>query len=218
MGIFGAAASMAQVYSQNAVGFYTLSLGPGFNLVANQLNNGDNNVNTLMPPTTALPEGASLLTWNVGLQKFNDADAWFAGYGWYDADLNPSSTVLEAGGGAFIQMPPGQNASVVLVGEVPQGSLTTQVSPGFQIISQLTPQAIGLETTGFPAAEGDSLLFWDAGLQKYEDALAYFAGYGWVDADLNIVDPTAEIGEAMFYQRGETAGTADWNRDFSVNP
>jgi hypothetical protein len=158
------------------------------------------------------------LTWNAGTQRFNDADAWFAGYGWFDADLNPSATVLEAGGGAFIQMPPGQTTQVVLVGEVPQGTLTADVVPGFQIISQLTPQSIGLETTGFPAVDGDSLLFWDPAAQKYEDALAYFAGYGWVDADLNIVDPTAAIGEAMFYQRSPGGGSAQWSRDFSVNP
>jgi hypothetical protein len=90
--------------------------------------------------------------------------------------------------------------------------------PGFQIISQLTPQAVGLEATGFPAADGDSWLQWDAAGQTYTDALTYFAGLGWVDDELNIVDPVPAIGEAGFYQRGPTAGTDTWTRDFSVNP
>lgn len=223
MGILGTAASMAQVYSQNAVGFYTLNLVGGFNLIANQLNNGDNNVNTIMPPTTQIPDGASLLTWNKGTQLFNPADTWFGGAGWFDENLNPSATVLEPGTGGFIQLAPGNSASVVLVGDVPQGvnptPLTLTLDPGFQIVSQLTPQSLGLEATGFPAADGDSMLFWDAGAnpQTYKAALTYFGGLGWVDEDLNVVDPTPLIGEAVFYQRGPLAGQAVWAREFSVN-
>jgi hypothetical protein len=136
--------------------------------------------------------------------------------GWFDDNLELSTTVLAAGSGAFLQV--GSPASVVLVGEVPQGSLTQDLVPGFQIISQLTPQAVGLEATGFPAADGDSWLQWDAAGQTYTDALTYFAGLGWVDDELNIVDPVPAIGEAGFYQRGPTAGTDTWTRDFSVNP
>jgi hypothetical protein len=223
MGILGTAASMAQVYSQNAVGFYTLNLVAGFNLVANQLNNGDNGINTIMPATAPVPDGSSLLTWNKTTQLFNPADTFFGGSGWFDENLNPSTTVVSPGAGAFIQLPIGSSASVVLVGDVPQGvnptPLTLALSPGFQIVSQLTPQSLGLEATGFPAGDGDSLLPWDAAAspQKYKPALTYFGGTGWVDENLQIVDPTPAIGEAYFYQRGAANGSATWTREFSVN-
>jgi hypothetical protein len=214
LGIFGAATSMAQVYSQNAVGFYTLNLTTGFNLIANQLDNGDNNINTIIPASAPLPDGSALLTWDAAGQTFNPSDSFFAGLGWFDAGLNPATTELTAGMGAFLQV--GSDASIVLVGDVPQGTLTQDLVNGFQIISQLTPQSIGLDATGLPAGDGDSILFWDAAAQGYEEALTYFAGFGWVDSGLNVVDPTPAIGEAVFYQRGGAADT--WTRDFSVNP
>ena len=43
----GAVTGAAQVTSQNIVGYIRLSLNPGFNLVANQLNNGNNTVATV---------------------------------------------------------------------------------------------------------------------------------------------------------------------------
>ena len=224
MGMFGAATAMAQVYSQNAVGYYTVNLSGGkFNMIANQLNNGDNNINTIMPGTTALPDGTSLLTWTPGGTGFNPADTFFAGLGWFDDNLELSATTLSPGQGAFVEMPPGGDASVVMVGDVPQGTLTLDLVPGFQIVSQLTPQEIGLDDAAFPAADGDSIQFWDplkAGTTKggYLAALTYFGGFGWTDNDLNLVNPTPAIGEAFFYERSPGGGDVTWTRDFSVNP
>jgi hypothetical protein len=217
MGILGTASSMAQVYSQNAVGFYTLNLVQGFNLIANQLINGDNNLNTIIPATSAMPDGSTVLTWDAAGQTFNEADTFFAGFGWFDSGLNASSTTLSAGEGAFVQA--SAAADIVLVGDVPQGDpLTLDLVEGFQMVSQLTPQSLGLDVTGFPAADGDVVLFYDSSVQNYEAAITYFAGFGWVDQGLNLVDPTPLIGEAVFYQRSAGAGGAQWARTFSVNP
>jgi hypothetical protein len=231
LGVLGTAASMAQVYSQNAVGFYTLNMVPGFNLIANQLDNGDNNINTIIPANAPVPDGASILKWDTSSQSFLDDPAFnatfFAGFGWVDGDLNPSAVELAAGEGAFVQL--GDAASVVLVGDVPQGSLSKGLVEGWQLISQLTPQSIGLgDGTGaddLPAADTDAMLFWSAANQDYRlpgaavpGGLTFFDGFGWVDDDLNIVDPTPAIGEAVFYNRAAGAGPADWTRDFSVNP
>lgn len=224
MGIGGAATSMAQVYSANAVGYYTLSLSGGkFNMVANQLINGDNNINTIIPGTSALPDGTSLLTWTPGGTGFNPADTFFAGLGWFDDSLNLSSTTLGPGQGAFIEMPPGANSQVVLVGDVPEGTLELDLVPGFQIVSQLTPQALGLDDSQFPAGDGDSIQFWNpakAGTPKggFLPALTYFGGFGWTDENLNLVNPTPAIGEAFFYERAAGGGSTTWTRDFSVNP
>jgi hypothetical protein len=123
----------------------------------------------------------------------------------------------------------GAAASVVLVGDVPQGNLSKDLVVGWQIVSQLTPQSLGFgDGTGLddlPAGDGDAILFWSATHQDYRLPLAdapggltYFAGYGWVNAALEVVDPTPMIGESVFYQRAQASGTATWTRDFSVNP
>jgi hypothetical protein len=207
---------MAQVFSQNAVGYYNMSLGSGFTMIANQLNNGANTVNDVLP--AGLPDGSTLISWNNAGQLFNDADTFFAGYGWFDSGANPSTTPLAPGGGAFINLPPGQTAAVTVVGEVPQGQLPLDLVPGFQIISQLTPQEIGLEATGFPAADGDTLIFWDTSTQAYSDALTYFAGYGWFTSATELVDPTPLLGESVFYNRVPSNGSDTWTRTFNVNP
>jgi hypothetical protein len=208
---------MAQVFSQNAVGFYTLNLGQGFNLIANQLVNGDNTLNTIMPVSSSIPDGTTVLTWDVAGQTFNPADTFFAGFGWFDSGFNPSTTVLESGTGAFMELPAGSSVAVVLVGDVPQGTLTQDLEPGFQIISQLTPQSLGLDATGFPASDGDTALFWDQALQTYEAAITYFAGFGWFDSGFNPADPTPLVGQALFYERAVAGGSDTWSRTFSVN-
>lgn len=219
--VLGSVASYAQVYSQNTVGFYTINLVPGFNLIANQFNNGDNALNTVIPGTAPIPEAASFLLWNAALQTFSPGDSFYPDYGWYDKDFLPSTKIVEPGSGAFLQMPVGTTAALVMVGDVPEGDLTLDLVEGFQIVSQLTPQVLGFTVSGFPAREGDSLLFWDSAVQTYPPAriLTYYEEAGvWATSDFTVVDPTPAIGEAVFYQRSVGSGTATWTRTFNVSP
>jgi hypothetical protein len=206
---------MAQVFSQNAVGYYNVALGGGFTMIANQLNNGDNNLNTILPD--GLPDGSTFLTWTSG-QMFSDADTFFAGFGWVNAALELTTTAIGPGGGGFINLPPATSATVTMVGEVPQGDLDLDLVANFQIVSQLTPQELGIDATGFPAGDGDTALFWDTTLQTYTEAVTYFAGFGWVNAALELDDPTPAIGESFFYNRAPANGLDTWTRAFSVNP
>jgi hypothetical protein len=229
VGLMGSAVGFAQVYSQNSVGYYTLNLKGGkFNLIANQLNNADNNLNTIMPATSNVPDGTTVATWTPGNTEFDPLDTFFAGYGWFDETVSPSTTTLSPGQGAFMELPAAApDTDVVLVGDVPQGTgpeaLTLALVPGFQIVSQLTPQEIGVDATGFPASDGDAIQFFDPlkpGTPKggYTGVITYFGGYGWFDEFVNPVDPTPAIGEAFFYERAASGGTATWTREFSVNP
>jgi hypothetical protein len=105
-----------------------------------------------------------------------------------------------------------------MVGEVPQGNLDLDLVSNFQIVSQLTPQELGIDATGFPAGDGDTALFWDTGLQTYTEAVTYFGGAGWFDTGLMPADPVPAIGESFFYNRAPANGGATWTRTFSVNP
>ena len=196
----GLGASVAQtVYSVNSVGYVNKSLLANFNLISNPLNGTNNNLSTVLP---VLPDGAQILTWNAALQSFNDANVYFDGFGWVpDAPLPP-------GVGAFLFMPIA--GTVTFVGEVPQGNLTNAIPSNFSLISHIVPQSIGVEAAGLPSADGDQVLFWNAAIQQFADAVVYFDGFGWVGGD-----PTPAVAEGFFYFN--TSTLRQWGRTFSVN-
>lgn len=217
LGAAGITTCMAEVYSVNAVGYVNLQL-PGnsfFSLIANPLNGVDNKLATIIPTA---PEGAAVLKWDPAAQTFLDPDSFYAGFGgWVNTSYEPSTTTLSPGEGAFIQMT--EAATLTFVGEVPQGQLSAPVPVNFSIMSQLTPQEIGLGATGFPAGEGDSVLFWDNNTQGYLDPLSYFSAFGgWVDTSYTPSDPTPKVGQAFFYFRDPANSATTWTRTFSVNP
>jgi hypothetical protein len=206
---------MAQVYSVNGVGYFTLDLPVGYSLIANQLNNGDNNLNTIIPDA---PIGTTLAKWNNAMQTFFPDDSFFGPMfgGWVDGSFAPTATTLNPGEGAFINM--AAPASVTFVGEIPQGDLSVTINPLFNIVSQPTPQAAGVAATGLPASVGDVISFWDNTTQSFEGDLTYFgpAYGGWVDTAFTPVDPTPAVGES-FYYNSAAPSSVDWNRTFSIN-
>ena len=217
---FGAvsiATSMAQVYSVNGVGYYTLDLPGGFSMIANQLNNGDNNLNTILPTA---PIGTTVAKWDSAAQTYADADTYFGPDfgGWVDDFFAPSTTSLNPGEGAFINMAAPE--ALTFVGEIPQGSLSVTIAPLFNIVAQPTPQAAGVGATGLPATIGDTIQFWanDGTTAGFEDALSYFGPDfgGWVDDSFTPVDPTPAVGESFFYNSA-AASDVSWDRDFSIN-
>lgn len=212
----------SSVRSDNTVGFYNLVLPGGFSMIANQLDNGDNNLNTIIPDA---PVGSEILKWNNGLQQFAPADTFFGAAfgGWVDQFFAPTATTLVRGEGAFINM--AAAATLTLVGEVPEGTLDVTLNPGFSIVSQPTPQSIGVQAEGLSdgvATVGDEILFWipgsGPGTQTYEPALTFFGSAfgGWVDQFFAPTDPTPEVGESFFYNSANPS-PATWTRVFNVN-
>src|ERR1041385_7866265 len=99
----GAASSFAQVvYSQNAVGYVTLTLKPGFQLVANPLNNTSANGNTVSNLFAACPDGTTVYAYDNAAGKFNGNGKDFGEW------ANPNAT-LSPGEGAFVLLPAGGN-------------------------------------------------------------------------------------------------------------
>jgi hypothetical protein len=214
LGAAGIASCMAQaVYSVNVVGYVNLSLPTQFSLIANPLNGTNNNINTILP---TVPDSTTVQKWNATAQSFESAHQYYDGVGWLDADLNASGLNLNPGEAAFIFLP--SASTLTFVGEVPQGTLSASVVPNFALMSQLTPQEIGLGATQFPAKDADYVLFWDAALQAYKNPITYYDGVGWLDADLNPADPTPTIGQGFFYFRQPVNGPDTWSRTFNVGP
>jgi hypothetical protein len=70
----------SQTYPHNIVGYYNLMLYPGDNLIANQLDNGNNTLNAIFQP--GVPEGATFTGWNPSSQQYLPASVYDINTGW----------------------------------------------------------------------------------------------------------------------------------------
>jgi hypothetical protein len=202
----GLSTSMAQnVYSLNVVGYINITVGAGYTLCANQLNNGTNGIDQVLanPPT-----GAAVLTFvnNDYNQDVADSGHWLD-----NTSGNASTTTLGPGKGFFYNAPTA--ATLTLVGEVPQGQTSIPLPSGYAMIGTYTPQALELSATnGFPMVAGTYYLKFDTTIHDYvQDVID--SGH-WIDnttGDTVAVIPA--IGQGYFIN--SPAATA-WNYSFTV--
>jgi hypothetical protein len=199
---FGVASlgALAQVYSVNAVGYINVTVPKaGYALIVNQLNTADGNkIGTVLP---SVPEDTIVFTHTqAGGFKANQ----FSFGAWTDA-----AAALTPGQGFFIQNTGAADFTVTLVGEVPQGALTTPLAQGLNLVGSQVPQAGKLSTDlAFPAGENDVVFQWNAAGQSYKAASQYSFG-AWDPAE-----PTVAVAEAFFTDK---AAAGSWARTFSVN-
>lgn len=203
----GGLAAQAQVYSQNVVGYYNVTLpSHGFALVGNQLINGsdanqtNNSVSTAFTGLTSDPNGATntvIYLFSGGnfssYQYFSGADAdnnFFASgsaAGFYDTVGNLLTAPLSQGVGAFLYNPNAGSVTATVVGTVPQTTNVISIASGFNLLSLPVPVSTNLESSigGFagtsdPNAVNNDVLFLfnGGGYSSYQ----YFTG---ADADNN---------------------------------
>jgi len=229
----GVVTSMAaNTYSVNVVGYINVTVQPGFNIIANQLDvDGVDSISTVLNATTpASQENAEIL-------KFSNATGGFSGdfytaflsdglgfVGWYDGvTAAPSTNTIAPGTGFFYFNPASSNVTLTLTGTVLQGSSSVPLPSGFSIISTVAPQAITLDTTAtnnFPAVENDEYLPWSNGnfgnaafyTQFLSDGLGFV---GWYDAVTAAqVFPTPAVGSGFFLFNA--GASTSWTRTFTV--
>jgi len=205
----GAATSMAQVFSVNAVGYVNKTVpGGGYALISNPLKAATNTVSALF---AGVPDGFKIYKFTPGsgykIAQFDELEGAFTG--------EAAGLTVLPGEGVFVQNPLTTPVTVTFVGEVPQGTLTTPLVAGFQIVSSQVPQAGTVKDLGFVGAPGDKVFQFitndpvPANNQKY-----------WIstfDDLVNDWDPalkSLDVGEAVFVQK-VAAGT--WTRTFNVN-
>jgi hypothetical protein len=195
LGAVGAATAKAQVYSVNAVGYVNTALKPGFNLIANPLDAGaDNVVSKLL---AGLPEPAAVYTYTPGSGfSINVYDGEWA---------NPNQTLVP-GQGFFLRV--AAASTVTFVGEVKQGSLSTPLSAGFNLVASQVPQAGKIQTDlGLVLANNEAVYKFDAQTQQYS---IFIYDDEWLPSE-----PTLAVGEGVWVRK---AAAGSWNRNFSVNP
>ncbi len=227
----GVVTSMASnTYSVNVVGYINVTVQPGFNLIANQLDvDGTDAVGTVLNAgTPSSQEGAQVLKFSnatggfsLDLYANNTGDVGFIG--WYDGNSgNPSTTTIQPGVGFFYFNPDSVADTLTLTGTVLQGTNSIALPGGFSLISTVAPQAITLDTTAtnnFPAGEGDNYLgYTGANITEndlYATTTADVGFIGWYDSNSGDPKfPTPAVGQGFFYFNAGSAKS--WARNFEV--
>src|SRR6185436_15010143 len=126
------ASSMAQsVFSANAVGYITLTVPPGFSMIANQLNGTATTVPQLI---TGVPTGTQVFKFDTGTQSYVGALYAGAGPGWQPSAAANAMTLLP-GEGIFIKNSTASSFTLTFVGSVPAGTLQNVIPAGFAMVS-----------------------------------------------------------------------------------
>lgn len=188
----GVISIQAQVYSQNIVGYYNVTIPANkFALVGNQLNNpdGSNNLANVFSSSSFASQSTTLYAWNgsalIPFTYYSDVDASPSPAGWYDGDGNPPSFAATPGNAYFIYSGI-SNVSMTVVGSVITGTNVIRSIPvGFTPLSATIPAVTNIDASivglGFAGASQNATYYhWNAASQSYDPPLTY---YNAADAD-----------------------------------
>lgn len=164
---------------------YDVTLQPGSNLIANHLNQGDNNVNTIIPD---IVDAATLFKWDNSGQVFEAKEEYFLGWGWFPGtnSLNPGETV-------GVVNPDVSPYTITFTGDeqtpnLPRDLLANgqEYAYSMQIVSTGTFEAI----TGRSPGQGSRLLRLNTGSQALDT-------YTFSNAAWDPATPTVAVGEGV---------------------
>jgi hypothetical protein len=196
-----ALSGQTNVYGSNIVGYATVALTPGYNLLANPLNACvTNGANEIMP----ILDGELVLTWNGG--SFSEIQYDSTAGGWVSADdVTPASPPsLPPGKGFFFFNPNRTATNFAFMGKVVPGPGTTNcmvLNPGYSLIGSSLPGAINQITSApvsLPIIDGMYIFQWNG--STYEITIYDSTAGGWVQADDTTPSfaPPYVIGQGFF--------------------
>ena len=210
----GVATSMAQsnVYSLNVVGYVNVKTvgGISFNMIANPLNNTNNNITNLFK---GVNDGDQISTWDANIQ---DVSATVYTYSAFAQNWD-GSRIMKPGEG-FFYLNTGNDLTNTFVGEVVQGSYTNPVpilgGISFNMIASSVP--IGGSFTnaivGIAAQDGDQVSTWDVNTQDVSPTVATYSQFANAWDLPNIQVPPG----AGFFYLGTGPNQNVWVRNFTV--
>jgi hypothetical protein len=186
-----------QAQSSNVLGYVSLTLPPGFSMIANPL---DSPTNTVGKVFKDWPEGTTLNKFDTQLFRLVENAVKFSQW------TNPSETLLPGEGAIFFN-PTLDYRSVCFTGEVLTRNLSVAIASGFSIRSSPVPQPGSLvEDLEFPIAEGDVVHLFDRDKQQY--VLHPYENGKWTAGA-----PMLSVGEAFWVAKTEPG---HWTRNMCV--
>jgi len=222
--VAGLATSQAQVYSQNVVGYATLTLNPstagGYQIIAPTLDVDGTGTNGTIQSVlgTNCANQTSVFAWNgVGFDTLTYTTRH--GGSWLNAALNAQPTYpLNVGEGFWIIDT--ADSSITVSGNVLQGALTNAFVPAtagtYSLISDQVPIAGGITTVlGYQPANQDSIFIWDTSISGF-DTYTYTSRHGgqWLNSALNVQEPQITVGQGFWLIPGQSGET--WGQVFNV--
>jgi hypothetical protein len=204
--------AQSNVYSLNVVGYVNVPIkgGVSFNLLANPLNNANNNITNLF--TTAASDGDQIFTWDASIQDLGGTIYTYsiASHSW-DGSRN-----IKPGEG-FFYLGTGANVTNTFVGEVIQGSYTNPVPVVGGVSFNLFGSSIPLggsftnAVAGIVPADGDQVFTWDVNAQDLGGSIGTYsiASHTWDNPNIPVAP-----GNGLFYLG--TGGNQVWVRNFTV--
>lgn len=201
-------AAHAQVYSSNIVGYIIQDLLPGNNLIANQLGNGDNTLNTIFNAAStlnkAIPEGTTFTKWDASLVQFLPLSTYDTNGGW--------SINYEFGYGEGGELNSPSSFTNVFIGSVwPGANIGGPYSPplvtgsGLMLLSCYAPfgGATFYDVVGRDPNNGESVTTLDALSQT--TATTTFENGFWSNGD-----PALAVGQSAFFNLVSVPEPASW--------
>ena len=203
----GAISANAQsaVYSLNSVGFVNITCPPGFSLICNPMNyDGTNALDTVMPTA---PKFSQIFKFNTGTGTYDVAQRGLTSWN--------SVLTVSPGEGFFFKNPFTTNIVLTFTGNVQQGSLSTPLIHGFQIVSSQVPQS-GLVATDltFPPARFDQLFLYNQNTGSYDVYQVTQFNTTTGVATWQPIEPTIAVGQAFFVNK---VSATSWTRSFSTS-
>ena len=183
--------------SVNVVGYATVTLPPGFAMIANPLEASDNSVARLFK---GMPDGTTL-------SRFDNRFSRLTENTFKQGKWTKPFEKLVPGEGAVIFNPATDYKSLSFAGDVRQGSFSTPIPVGFSIRSSPVPQPGQLEADlGFPITEGDVIHLFDRDQQKY--VLHRFEAAAWSSNP-----PIVGVGESFWVAK---QSPKNWTGSYSI--
>lgn len=208
----GIITSQAQVYSQNVVGYYNISLTTGYNLVSVQFQSGVSNGASEVFPN--VPDGTQFIQWDPAgatfVYNFYDtgAGATLPQDSWYMSDYStPTNQPVFKPGASLFVVPPSAVTNTV-VGSV-ISAYTNNLVNGYNMAASAIPAGGAITNALFnfnTFPDGTQILRWNAGASQYvynfydTGAGATIPGDSWYMSDYSTPTnaPTLNVGEGMF--------------------
>jgi len=144
--------------SMNVIGYVSMTLPPGFTMLANPLDAPSNTVPELFKEW---PDGTTLSKFDTRFFRLDENSVKHGKW------ANTSEKMMPGEGAIFFN-PTNDYKTLSFVGELMQGNLSIPIPSGFSIRSSPMPKAGHLQDDlGFPIADGDVIHLFDRDRQKY---------------------------------------------------